>query len=68
MPDVADVPASIPTQFRFKIGDAVQTQPDTRPNVRANRGEFFIGTVDAIDYTTRLVTINLCMMVDCILL
>jgi len=30
-------PAFIPTEFRFKLGDCVETRPETQLGVRANR-------------------------------
>ena len=46
--------------FRFKLGDSVETRPDTQPGVRGYHGESFVGSVAALDYTTRFVTIKSC--------
>ena len=45
-------------EWKFKVGDYVHTYADTQQNVRGNRGECFRGTVAAMDYNTRLVTIK----------
>ena len=47
-------------EWRFKVGDSVFTDPDTRPNVRGNQGEAFNGTVAEIDPKTCFVTIKSC--------
>jgi len=46
--------------FRFKLGDSVETRPDSQPGVRGYHGESFCGSVAALDYTTRLVVIKSC--------
>ena len=59
-PNVA-APVFLPaTNFRFKLGDSVETRPDSQPGVQGYHGESFSGSVAALDYTTRLVTIKSC--------
>jgi hypothetical protein len=48
----------MPADFRFNLGDSVETRPDSRPGVRGYHGETFVGTVLALDYKLRLVTIK----------
>jgi hypothetical protein len=57
---IVAAPAFVPAAFRFKLGDCVETPPVSGPGVRAYLGESFVGTVAALDYTTRLVTIKSC--------
>ena len=54
------VPVFMPADFRFNLGDSVETRPDSRPGVRGYHGETFVGTVLALDYKLRLVTIKSC--------
>ena len=60
-PNVA-APVFLPAAaiFRFKLGDSVETRPDSQPGVRGYHGESFCGSVAALDYTTRLVIIKSC--------
>ena len=44
------VPVFMPADFRFNLGDSVETRPDSRPGVRGYHGETFVGTVLALDY------------------
>ena len=60
VPIVVAPAAFIPTEFRFKLGDSVETRPDSQPGVRGYHGESFCGSVAALDYTTRLVVIKSC--------
>ncbi len=57
---IVAAPALIPAAFRFKLGVSVETRPVSGPDVRAYLGESFVGTVAALDCTTRLVTIKSC--------
>ena len=43
-------PVFMPADFRFNLGDSVETRPDSRPGVRGYHGETFVGTVLALDY------------------
>ena len=45
--DVTNVSSTpnIPLQFRFKLGDAVETRPDTSLGVRGYHGESFVGVL-----------------------
>ena len=42
------VPVFMPAEFRFNLGDSVETRPDSRPGVRGYHGETFVGTVLAL--------------------
>ena len=58
---IVAAPVFLPAaNFRFKLGDSVETRPDSQPGVRGYHGESFSGSVAALDYTTRLVTIKSC--------